>query len=135
MPDVVHETYQTSIRITLPEEVLSEYESQAATLDIPVERIIAQRLAMAANYTSDKPLYFSDEQRQALEHILGRNVLHTQDALLQIRNAMSVRLGKVVIPLHQTLLMKLKSRCLGMDWEDFIKLRVTIALEQYVGMR
>ncbi len=46
-----------------------------------------------------------------------------------------MRVQKVIISLKLNLLQKLKTRCIGMEWEQFLEQRVTHALEQYVGMR
>ncbi len=126
---------RATIRIALPESLLNAYEAQARNYGVDVEALISDRLADSINHIAAKPLYFNDEQRQQLEQCLGRNVLHTQDALLQVRNAMSVRVGKVIVGLKVNLLAKLKSRCIGMPFEEFLEQRVVQALEQYVGLR
>lgn len=125
------------IRVTVPESILSQYEDQADSRPgrTTVEAVAAERLTRCVDHDDSKPLYFSDDERRELEQILGRNVLHTKDALLQIRNAMSVRVNKTQVPLKQNLLVKLKSRCIGMEFDAFIIQRITQALEQYVGMR
>src|SRR5437868_6985849 len=87
------------IRVALPDEIADLYSNEAAITGRDIEDVLAARLISAAGYTATKPLYFDDAQRQELEATLGRNVLHTRDALLQIRNAMSVRVGRVIIPL------------------------------------
>ena len=122
-------------RLSIPVQVLSEYERQAGATGLRLEDVLAARLQTAVDYTASKPLYFSDSDCQALEKILGKNVLHTADALIQVRNAMSVRVQKVIITLSVGLLAKLKSRCIGMEWESFLKQTVTQQLERYVGMR
>lgn len=123
------------LRISLPAEIVDLYQDQADRTGLEIEQVVAARLLACVDHTSGKPLYFSDADRQELEQLLGRNVLHTKDALLQIRNAMCVRVNKVIISLKTNLLAKLKSRCIGMPFEDFLAQRVVQALEQYVGMR
>lgn len=132
-PDVVRDLITT--RVTLPSGILTEYELQATARGITLEALLSERLALALPYTASKPLYFSDDQRQQLEQLLGRNVLHTADALLQIRNAMSVRIERTVIKLKLNLLQKLKTRCIGMEWEKFLEQTTVHELERYVGLR
>lgn len=141
MPSVVATTTispsqtQASFRITIPEDLLHEYEAQASVRGVQVEDLIAERLGGCVEHRASKPLYFDDRQRQQLEQVLGRNVLNSTDALLQIRNAMSVRIGKVMISLKLNLMQKLRSRCIGTDWDTFLQKLITDELERYVGLR
>jgi hypothetical protein len=125
----------TQIRVAIPDEILDQYQAQAQTLGIDVETLLARRLAQAVEYTASKPLYFSDADRQELEQTLGKNVLHTRDAISQIKIAMTVRIHNLKVQLKPAVLTRLKTRCLGMGWEEFVEQRVVQALEQYVGMR
>jgi len=122
-------------RIQLPDAVFDRYDAEAARRGIPVEELFAQRLAHCQDHTAEKPLYFNDSERQTLERYLGRNVLNVSDTLVQIRNAMSVRVHKVIVPLETQLLAKLKSRAIRVPFEEFLQTQVVQSLERYVGLR
>jgi len=123
------------VRIRLPEEVLNHYQQYADQRKESVDDVLAQRLAECADYTSTKPLYFSDSDRMEMEHILGKNLAKVPDALMLMRTLSSVRVANTTINLQPGLLTRLKSRCLGMKWETFLEQRIIHALEQYVGLR
>ena len=63
-----------------------------------------------------KPIYFDDDQRQELEHILGKNMTSTRELIIQVRNAVAVRVNNLKITLKPGLLARLKSRCLPFRW-------------------
>lgn len=134
MPTLITET-QTLLRVVLPNAVYQHYLAEAAAAGKDIETVLAARLEACQDYSAEKPIYFDDADRQELERCLGRNVLHTADALIQIRNALSVRVNKVIISLNPNLLGKLKSRCIRADWEKWLSARIVHALEVYVGLR
>lgn len=70
-------------RIPLPRSIADEYESQAATLDIPVENLIARRLIACKSHTSTKPLYITDDERTLLESLFERS-LNTSSQLMPL---------------------------------------------------
>jgi hypothetical protein len=123
------------IRLALSEDLVEQYQSQADLAQRTMEVVMAERLTRCLEYDDAKPLYFTDEQRQELEKALGRNVAHATDALTQIRKALSVRIGKVQVQLEEPLLSKLKSRCLGVAWDEYLTQLLRHALEAHVGLR
>lgn len=128
----------TVLRISIPSHIADHYDAISDVSGKTTEEVIAERLTTTADYYEDepgRPLHFNQAERQELEKLLAKNVFSTRDALVLIRNAMSVRLGSLKITLRPELLQKLKSRCLGMEWEAFITQTVTQELERFVGLR
>lgn len=125
----------TAVRITLPGALYDHYLGEADAAGVDVEDLLAARLEAAKDYRAAKPVYFDDAERRELERLLGRNVLHSADALIQIRNALAVRVNKVIISLKPNLLAKLKSRAVRQDFDKFLTERIIQALEEYVGLR
>lgn len=123
------------LRLLLSDEVINDYQAQADALHIRLEDLLARRLTASVDHTSSKALYFDDRDRSELEQLLGKNILNTKDVLTLIRSAMTVRIHNLKVVLKPAILTRLKTRCLGMEWEKFIEQRVVQALEQYVGMR
>lgn len=123
------------LRIVVPEEILDQYQKQADVLGIDVELVAGARLAQCVRHTAQKPLYFDDDERRELERILGKNATTTRDMIVQIRNSIAVKINNLKIALRPALLSRLKSRCLGMQWESFLEKVIVEDLERYVGMR
>jgi predicted HTH transcriptional regulator len=129
---------RTNLRISLPTTIADHYQAIADMFGKALEDVVSERLTTTADYYEDdpgRPLHFNQAERQELEKILGKNVFSTRDALVMIRNAVSLRIGSQKITLRPELLQKLKTRCLGMDWEAFITQTVTQELERFVGLR
>ena len=133
MPFLV--TADTRLRVYLSSDVVGRYLEQAEKAGVDVEQLLSDRLAACVTHTAAKPIYFNDAERQELEKMLGKNIVTTKDLLAQIRNAISVRIGTQKITLKPGLLSRLKTRCLGMRWEEFLEKIITEDLERYAGMR
>lgn len=138
MPPDKAQTRTTSLRIQIPSDIADHYQAIADISGKNVEDIIAERLTTCADYYDDdpgRPLHFNQQERQELEKLLAKNVFNTRDALVLIRNAMSLRLANQKITLKPELLQRLKSRCIGMEWDTFVLQTVTQELERFAQMR
>lgn len=123
------------LRVPLSADLYEHYTDEAKEYGLDIEELLSSRLAACREHRASKPLYLDDAQRRELERVLGRNVLHTDDALIQIRNAFAVRIQKLQIQLKPNLLAKLRSRAIRVPWEKFLEERIIHALETYVGLR
>jgi hypothetical protein len=124
-----------NLRIELPADTVTKYERQAKTREKPLESVLSAQLRRFEDVDSTKPLILTDIARQHLDKLLARN-LHTPDELvLVIQRALSVRLNGVEITLTPYLLDRLKSRCIGMEFDKFVQMIVTRLLEEYAGVR
>jgi hypothetical protein len=138
-PEKPSSSDRTTLRVSLPTTIADHYQAIADMFGKALEDVISERLTTTADYYDDdpgRPLHFNQAERQDLEKILGKNVFSTRDALVMVRNAVSLRIGNnLKITLRPELLQKLKSRCLGMEWDAFISQTVVQELERFVGLR
>jgi len=123
------------VRIALPEDVVEAYQVQAKAAGVGLEALLADRLLASVTHTAKKPIYFTDDQRRELDQLFGKNLQTATDVLVQVRKMLSVKIENVKISLKPSLLSRLKTRCLGMRWEDFLERIIVEDLERYVGIR
>lgn len=119
-----------SVKLDLPKEVYDAYESQG-----PLEKVLATRLIQSVDHTSKKPIYIPDDIRQRLDKILGRNLSGPEDLLHAVEQIVCISISDVKVPLHPTLLKRLRTRCFGMQFEDFLADQTVKSLEEFAGMR
>lgn len=126
-------TLRTTLQI--PQAILTAYENEANAKGVPLESVLSARLLAAASHSSIKPLYLEDPKRKELERLLGVNIRSADHLISIVRSLQSVKVGDVSVPLKPTLLTRLKTRCFGKPFPDFLAERVSIGLEEYAGMR
>lgn len=120
-----------SIKLNLPQEVWDVYQSNGK----PLETALSQRLISCQDFTSEKPLYITDTLRRRLERLFGRNFQTPEELVHTMEKYITARIGEVDVPLQPLLLTRLKSRCFGKPFEQFLAERVVCGLEEYAGMR
>src|SRR5262245_7452925 len=125
----------TQYRIRIPDEIAAIYQDQADARGIEVEQLLAERLVNSVEFGAEKPIYFDDDERRELERMLGKNLYSARDTLVLIRNVVSVKIQNLRITIQPGLLARLKTRCLGMKWEQFLEHTIIQQLERYAGMR
>ena len=125
-----------SIRLTvhLDEEVARKFEDRAASLGMSLETYMAAHLAMCADYTSEKPLYLTDENRRELERLLGRNFDTAEDFMIFMRRMHLVDVADTKVSLDQPLLQLLQRSCGAKDFKPWITHQVRWMLQHYMGM-
>lgn len=126
------------LTISLPESLYFKYEKQAAISKVPPEREILDRLSDCAEYTSGRPLYFTDPQRVELERLTGGHLLTTSDlALKKITELCQIMVGDVLITLDKRVLDRAQSRAKSerLDVGKWIEKEVVRAMEEAVGLR
>src|SRR5262245_18227397 len=126
---------QTQYRVRIPDEIAAIYADQAEAREIDIEKLLSERLIASVEHGAEKPLYFDDDERRELEHLLGKNLFNARDTIVLIRNAVAVRVQNLRIVLQPGLLSRLKSRCHGLKWEEFLEQTIVHQLERYAGMR
>lgn len=130
---------QTQVRMVLllPEKVIEQYEKQAKG-KCSLEKILEDRLRQCVEFTSSRPLYFNDAQRNELEEITGGHLIDSVGQVMaRIRNTVSIKVGNVTVILNQQVLDRAKGRATAfrMKVEDWIKKEVEEGMERSVGMR
>jgi len=119
-----------SIKLNIPDEILKQYEERGN-----LEKVLSQQLASTIAFTSEKPIYVNDTQRKRLERLFGRNFKDADDLVHLMEKYVTARIGEVDVTLSPALLIRLKTRCFGKPFEQFLAERAVVGLEEYVGMR
>src|SRR5947207_904936 len=69
------------LQVDLPSDTAAEYESQAKLRGLTLEQLLSERLTRCVTHTATSGLYFSDEDRNALERIFGRQLKTAADVI------------------------------------------------------
>jgi hypothetical protein len=119
-----------SIKLEIPDEALKIYEARG-----PLDKTLAKTLATCVNYTAEKPIYFNDTQRKRLDRLFGRNFKSAEEVIQIMERYITARIGEVDVQLSPQILTRLKTRCFGKPFEQFLAERVVQGLEEFVAMR
>jgi hypothetical protein len=128
-------TNTISLRIAIDDETYRALDQIAKARNQQPEDVAADMLAKFRDVRSTKPIIISDDARRRLEQILGRNLSAVEDLLSTMQHAFSVRADGVEIPVTPYLLERLRSRCIGMDFTEFMKRTVKRLLEEFANIR
>jgi len=125
------------VSFSIPEDLYTIYEQDAADSNKTVEEVIISRLYTCRGHDSSRALYFSDKQRGRLEAMTGGRILPDADtALRRLENQASIHLDNTKVTLSPTLLTRLKSRCgRNQSFIEFVKEKAIEGLERYAMMR
>lgn len=123
------------LRANLSDSILQQYEITAARSGKTVEQVMSETLTRFADIDSAKPIILMDAERQSVERAIGKNISTGAELVRTVLRAVSVSVDGAEIALSQYLLDRLKSRCIGVDFEPFIRKTVVRLLEEYAGAR
>jgi hypothetical protein len=129
------------VEITLPEHLVDHYRKLAREKKESVELILENQLMSCQDYQSQRPLYFDDLQRNALERLTGGMVLKDTDAAIRaVEKILSFAVNQpdenpITVTLSTTLASRMMTRKFGKSTEEHIRTEVTEGLERFVGMR
>ena len=123
------------VRVVLPKEIADLYEIQAEDAGFTLEQVLQERLQACVYFDSEKPLYFTDAQRQELDSLLKRNIGSSEKALASIRSQLTAEISGIKVLLPPNVLQRLKTRCFGKPFEQFFRETVIRVLEEFVVMR
>jgi hypothetical protein len=130
---------EVTLRVSVPQPILDQYEEQATQLGVPVEDILSVRLQNCVTLNDNRPIYFTDDQRRELDSLMGKNLRDAADLIKWVRKVLSVRVNDGqkthIIALKPTLVQRLKTRCFGKPFPAFLKDTTIIELERFVGLR
>lgn len=119
-----------SVKVTLPQEVLDQFQEEGN-----LGNNISKHLMATKDFTSDKPIYITDVLRRRLDRLFGRNFQSATELVEAMERYVTARIGEVDIQLQPILLTRLKSRCFGKPFEQFLSERIVTGLEEFAGMR
>ena len=123
------------VRLNVAEPLLDTYSTQADSMKVPVESLMASRLERYSTFDASKPIYFDDTERQELERLLGKNVTSAREVLRILERNSSLSVGSARVTLKPNLLARLKSRCFVADFETWLSTLVVQELERFAGLR
>jgi len=83
----------------------------------------------------DKPIILDDTQRQILSGLAGRNLSTGKELVSFVTKISVLRLDECEVPVSAYLLDRLKSRCIGVEFNQFLSDLIKRLLEQHVGIR
>jgi hypothetical protein len=130
----------TRVRVTIsiPEEMYQQYEAQAKLAKIAIEKVLSDRLRQCVNHTSGRGLYFTDEQRSAIERITGGHIITGAEmALEKIKTVVNLKVDDINIEVTERVLSRCASRAKAerKTFEDYVKKEVIQGLERSTGLR
>ena len=119
---------QTDVRfsLVLPESIYNQY---------PSEDEMVKRLTQCVKMNSQNPMYLTDQDRNALNQVMGRMIRTAAELLAILKQKHEIKVGSVKVPLEDNLIARLETRRFGLSLEELIKKQVTECLEQFVGLR
>lgn len=119
-----------SVKLDIPDETLKKYELRG-----PLDKVLSETLTACVNFTASKPIYVNDTQRKRLDRLFGKNFKDADELIHMMERYVTARIGDVDIQLPPQLLTRLKTRCFGKPFEQFLAERTVEGLELYAGMR
>ena len=126
---------RTRISITLPQDLIDKYHAIADRQQKTVEQAIETQLYKYQDVESSKPLTLNDQQRQHVEQLLGRNITTPDEFVSILQRKLDLFVDGVSITLTPYLLDRLRSRCIGMEWDKFLQMTIKRQIEEFVGVR
>lgn len=119
-----------SIKLNIPDEVLKQYESRGT-----LEKVLSKTLTDCVSYSAEKPIYINDTQRKRLDRLFGRNFNDADEIIQVMERYVTARIGDVEVQLPPQLLTRLKTRCFGKPFEQFLAEHTIQGLEEFAAMR
>lgn len=126
------------VKLSIPEKTYELYAAQAASAKQSVEKVLSDRLRGCVTHTSGRGLYFTDEQRSALERITGGHLISDADsALTHIKTTVEVEVGGIKVELTDRVLQRCASRAKSerKSLEQYVTKEVIQGLERACGLR
>jgi hypothetical protein len=100
-----------------------------------LQKLIEKRLALPTSTISEKDIVVTAEDRRILENLLKKNLNTSGDLVKAVTHIVVFGIGGVQVQMPPRLLDRLESRCIGMNFEDFLRLTIIRQLEEYAGLR
>ena len=124
------------VRLPLPESLLGVYEAEAERLGQPLERVIADHLRKTKSLVlQQKPIIVTDSDRHRIDAALKRNFNDGAQLAAACEALTSIWVGEEIVQLPPAVIERLKTRCYGMPFQQFVQQEVRRLLEIEVGLR
>jgi len=129
---------RTRVILMLPDSLFHQYEDQAKSINVSVEKVLSDRLRTCVEHTSGRGLYFDSATRADLERITGGHLIpNAQIAIEKIKTVVNLKVGDITIELTERVLARCASRAKSerKTLEDYVKKEVILGLERVTGLR
>jgi len=123
------------VSVYVRDDLLRKADEYAKRRGQSVEQILERQLYRYQDLESKKPITLDDVQRQHLEKLLGKNITTADELVSFVQRALNVQVGDIDLTLTPYLLDRLHTRCIGMEWDKFLRQIIVRALEEYCGLR
>ncbi len=135
MNTVTETNTQVRAKITVPADVMEQYERIAFAERKPIDQVLSERLTLCASHKAQKGIWLGDADRMSIEEATHSNISTASDLVGLVRKAMRIKVGGTEIPLGENLLDRLRSRCFEPNFEKWISKRVIEGLQEFAGLR
>ena len=124
------------VRLPLPSALLETYEKEAERTHKSLEDFLAQHLRKTkALLAQDKPLIVTDADRRRIEAALAKGFNDGSQLADSCEHLSAITINGLDVSLSEQAIERLKTRCYGVTFDEFIKTTITRLVETEVGLR
>lgn len=125
----------TLVEVLVTKGVYDDLKAQAKKNNTDIATTIRRKLLQFGHVDSTKPIVLNDADRQHVEKLLARNLTTADELVSALQRALMVRVDSIEIPISPFLLDRLRTRCIGMEFDKFMQQTIKRALEEFAGVR
>lgn len=108
--------------LTVSDEMLKE-----------IQKLIEEKQTTKPS-TDSKSVFISDSERREIERLIAKNITTAQDLISILHRMVTVDIDGLQVSLEPRLLERLKTRCIGMPFEQFLHTTIRKLLREYAGL-
>ena len=124
------------VRLPLPSALLETYEKEAERTHKSLEDFLAQHLRKTkALLAQDKPLIVTDADRRRIEAALAKGFNDGSQLADSCEHLSAITINGLDVSLSEQAIERLKTRCYGTTFDEFVKTTITRLVETEVGLR
>ena len=124
------------VRLSLPESLITTYEKEAERVGKPLDEFIAQHLRKTrALLAQEKPLIVTDADRRRIETALAKGFNDGSQLADACSKLTAINVNGLDVNVSEQVIERLKTRCYGMTFDEFVQATVQRLLETEVGIR
>ena len=124
------------LRLSLPDSLITTYEKEAERSGKPLDEFVAQHLRKTkALLAQNKPLILTDSDRQRIEAALAKGFNDGSQLADACSKLTSINVNGLDVNVSEQVIERLRTRCYGMTFDEFVQATVQRLLEVEVGVR
>lgn len=124
------------VRLPLPESLIAAYEKEAERTGKTLEAFLAQHLRKTrALLAQEKPLIVIDADRRRIEAALAKGFNDGSQLADSCVKLSALCINGLDVTMSEQVIERLRSRCYGMTFDEFVRQTVTRLVETEVGLR